>query len=104
MNRSDIVNEVAEVLDSKVQARTAVDAVVRAITKGLAEDGRVHITGLGSLSSEQVPSRMVRNPATGKKVRAKKTARIRFRPATDLKEVLVGRKKIAGIKVQKPTS
>lgn len=103
MNRTDLVKALAEVLDSEVQARTAVDAMFRAVTQGLADDGRVQITGFGSLTCEQVPSRMVRNPATGKKVRAKKTVHFRFKPSDSLKDVLTGRKKMAGVKVPRPT-
>lgn len=94
MNRSDIVDQVAEVTDTKKTARQAVDRTVDTIIRALAEGERVQISGLGVFTPEQVPSRFVRNPATGKKVRAKKTARVKFRPATSLREYIVGRKKL----------
>lgn len=100
MNRSDIVDSVTEVLPNKAKAREVVDVMVETIQRGLVEEGRVHISGLGSFVGEQVPSRMVRNPATGKKVRAKKSGRVRFRPATDMKELLAGRKRLSKKKVK----
>lgn len=91
MNRSDIIEAVAPVVGNHALAREAVDMMVSTIASGMAEGERVHISGLGSFTGEVVPSRMVRNPATGAKVRAKKTGRVRFRPATSLK-ALIARK------------
>lgn len=80
--------------DNRAHSLAVIDAVVAAITRGLVEEGRVHVTGLGSFIGEQVPSRMVRNPATGGRQRAKKSGRVKFRPSLDLKEYLAGRAKL----------
>lgn len=95
MNRTDLVNQVAEAIGGdKKAARVAVDTVFDGITRALVEGDRVHLTGVGTFQAEVVPSRFVRNPATGKKVRAKKTARVRFRPSITLKEYVAGRKRL----------
>lgn len=93
MNRTDIVKNVADVIGDKDVARVAVDEVVASITSALVAGDRVHITGVGVFRAEQVPSRMVRNPATNKRVRVKKTARVKFRPSVGLKDYITGRKK-----------
>lgn len=95
LNRTQIENEVAQALSGgHKEAKEAVAIVIETIQRSLISGERVHITGLGSLNAVQVPSRMVRNPATGTRVRAKKTARIVFRPSDSLKDLVVGRKKL----------
>lgn len=95
VNRTQIENEVAQAITGgHKDAKLAVAIVVETIQRSLIAGERVHITGIGSFTATQVPSRLVRNPATGEQVRAKKTAKIVFRPADTLKELVVGRKKI----------
>lgn len=94
LNRTAIVAAVAEEIGDKAAATKAVTRMVETIQEALADGERVHITGLGTFQAFEVPSRMVRNPATGKKVRAKKTGRVRFRPAGVLKEYIAGKKKV----------
>lgn len=93
MNKTDIVDNVAKVIGDKKTARIAVDEVVASITEALVAGDRVHITGIGVLRAEQVPSRMVRNPATGKRTRAKKTSRVRLRPSEVLRRYIAGQQK-----------
>lgn len=89
LNRTQIENEVARQTGvSHKEAKAAVAVVVDSIQSTLIAEERVHITGLGSFNAQQVPSRMVRNPATGKQVRAEKTARVVFRPSNHLKELI----------------
>lgn len=92
--RSQIEAKVAEEIGDKTTAKAAVETVVESIQRALVDGTEVQIRGLGTLVPEVVPSRMVRNPATGKKVRAKKKGRVKFRPAEGLKELVVGRKKM----------
>lgn len=99
LNRTQIENEVAQQTGvGHKEAKEAVAVVVDTIQRTLISGERVHITGLGSLNAQQVPSRMVRNPATGKRVRAKKTARVVFKPSDHLKELITGRKKLKPLK------
>lgn len=95
LNRTQIENEVAQTISGgHKEAKEAVAVIVETIQRSLIAGERVHITGLGSLNAVQVPSRMVRNPATGKRIRAKKTARVIFKPSDHLKELITGRKKL----------
>lgn len=95
MNRTTLVTHVsARTGLSAAASREVVDAVVDGITRGLVEDGRVQLPGFGTLEVQVVPSRWVRNPATGKKVKAAKNARGKFRAATAMREYATGRKKL----------
>lgn len=92
--RSQIEAKVAEEIGDKTTAKVAVATVVDSIQRALVNGDDVQIRDFGTLVPEVVPSRMVRNPATGKKVRAKKKGRVKFRPAENLKELVVGRKRL----------
>ena len=45
MNKGDLINKVAEVLNSKKEAQTAVDCALSAITDALAEKETVTLVG-----------------------------------------------------------
>lgn len=98
--RADLINEVAENTDlSRREAEHVVHLVQDSVTRALAREERVSIFGFGSLTPKVVPSRMIRNPATGKKMRAKKSARVHFRPAPILKDFISGAKKLPKAKL-----
>ena len=70
MNKSQLVEAVA--LDaniSKVDARKAVDAIIRVTVHSLRQGERLTLTGLGTFSVQQKPARMGRNPRTGAPVK-----------------------------------
>lgn len=93
--RADLINAVAENTDlSRREAERVVHIQQDAITRALTEERRVSIFGFGSLNATIVPSRMIRNPHTGKQMRAKKTARVHFRPAPILKDFISGAKRL----------
>lgn len=93
--RADLINVVAENTDlSRREAEHIVHLQQDAITRALANGQRVSIFGFGSLHGTIVPSRMIRNPATGEQMRSKKTARVYFRPAPILKDFIAGVKKL----------
>lgn len=93
--RADLINTVAENTDlSRRESEQVVHLIQDALTRALAGGDRVSIFGFGSLHAKIVPSRMIRNPATGTKMRAKKSARVHFRPAPILKDFCSGAKKL----------
>lgn len=70
MNKSQLVEAVA--LDaniSKVDARKAVDAIIRVTVHSLRQGERLTLTGLGTFSVQQKSARMGRNPRTGAPVK-----------------------------------
>lgn len=95
MNKTDLIAAIADAADlSRADAAAAVNALTETITRALTEGDKVTIPGFGSFSATQVPSRMVRNPATGKSMRAKKSVRIKFSAGTPMKEIVVGRARL----------
>ncbi len=56
---------------------------------------KVAITGFGSFEKRVREARWVRNPQTGARIKAKKTAVPKFTAGADLKNVVSGAKKLA---------
>ncbi|MGD2124658.1 MAG: HU family DNA-binding protein [Desulfobacteraceae bacterium] len=73
MNKGDLVNEVAKVVDTKKEAQAAVDRVFTAITQTLKKKGTVTLVGFGTFKVDKRRARKGRNPQTGEeiKIRAK---------------------------------
>lgn len=70
MNKAQFVEAIA--LDaniSKIDARKAVDAMIRVTVQSLREGERLTLTGLGTFSVQQKSERVGRNPRTGAAVK-----------------------------------
>lgn len=105
MNKSQFIEALAAHYEgNKKGASKALDSVVDTISRELAKGEKVAITGFGAFEKVVRPSRMVRNPATGARVRAKKTAVPKFRAGAELKAVVSGAKKLPKITAAKTTS
>ena len=94
MNKGQLVDTLAKQFDgNRRAAKHALEAVFDTITREVARGEKVGITGFGAFEKVVRPARMVRNPRTGERSRAKKTAVPRFRAGSDLKAVVSGAKK-----------
>jgi DNA-binding protein HU-beta len=90
-----LIQAVAAYYDgSKSEAAKALNAVVETITYKTAAGEKVSITGFGVFEKVPRSARMVRNPRTGERKRAKATAVPRFRAGSDLKAYVSGAKKV----------
>ena len=95
MNKAELIQAVSEYYDgSKTEAAKALDAVVKTITYKTAAGEKVSITGFGVFEKVPRSARMVRNPRTGERKRAKATSVPRFRAGSDLKAYVSGAKKV----------
>jgi DNA-binding protein HU-beta len=95
MNKAQLIESLADHYDgSKTEAAKALNAVVETITYQTAAGEKVSITGFGVFEKVPRASRMVRNPRTGERKRAKATAVPRFRAGSDLKAYVSGAKKL----------
>ena len=74
MNKGDLVKEVAKVVNTKKEARAAVDCVFSTITKALKKKDTVALVGFGTFKVAQRNARKGRNPQTGQEmtIKAKK--------------------------------
>ncbi|HZJ05039.1 MAG TPA: HU family DNA-binding protein [Nocardioidaceae bacterium] len=95
MNKSQLVDTLAARFDgNKKSAAHALESVLDTITREVAKGEKVAITGFGSFEKRVRDSRWVRNPRTGERIKAKKTAIPKFSPGADLKAVVSGAKKL----------
>ena len=105
MNKAELIQALSEYYDgSKSEAAKALDAVVKTITYKTAAGEKVSITGFGVFERVPRSARMVRNPRTGERKRAKATAVPRFRAGSDLKAYVSGAKKVPKAPAKKATS
>ncbi len=85
MNKAQLVEAIA--LDaniSKIDARKAVDAIIRVTVQSLRERERLTLTGLGTFSVQQKAARVGRNPRTGAAVKIPPRKVIKFRPSVEI--------------------
>lgn len=85
MNKAQFVEAIA--LDAhltKVEARKAVDAMIRVTVQSLREGERLTLTGLGTFSVQQKAERVGRTPRTGAAVKIPPRKVIKFRPTVEI--------------------
>ncbi|HKK98642.1 MAG TPA: HU family DNA-binding protein [Desulfotignum sp.] len=88
MNKGDLINKVAEVLDSKKDAQTAVDCMVKSITDALSKNDSVTLVGFGTFKTAERKARKGRNPQTGKEIDIPSRNVPKFIPGKALKEAV----------------
>jgi len=94
VNKAELIEALAAEFDgSKAQAAKALSAVTDTIMHTTARGEKVSITGFGVFESVRRPARMVRNPRTGERKRAKATSVPKFRAGSELKAFVNGEKK-----------
>ena len=69
---------------SNIDARIAVDAIIRVTVQSLREGERLTLTGLGTFSVQQKAARVGRNPRTGAAVKIPPRKAVKFRPTIEL--------------------
>ena len=95
MNKSQLIDTLAARFEgNRKQAAHALEAVLDTITREVAKGEKVAITGFGSFEKRIRDARWVRNPRTGERIKAKKTAIPKFSAGADLKAVVSGAKKL----------
>ncbi len=95
MNKSQLIDTLAARYEGNRKAAAhALESVLDTITREVAKGEKVAITGFGSFEKRVRDARWVRNPRTGERIKAKKTAVPKFNPGADLKAVVSGAKKL----------
>jgi DNA-binding protein HU-beta len=95
VNKSQLIDTLATRFEgNRKQAAHALESVVDTITREVAKGEKVAITGFGSFEKRVRDARWVRNPRTGERIKAKKTAIPKFSAGADLKAVVSGAKKL----------
>ena len=102
MNKSELIDAVAEKVGGRTAAATAVDAVLESIMSAVAQGDRVGIVGFGTFEKRERGARTARNIRTGATIKVKATSVPAFRAGSGFKEVVAsggkrkGAKKTAG--------
>lgn len=86
MNKGDLINEVAKVVETKKEAQAAVDAVFTAITDALKKNESVTLVGFGTFKVDKRAARKGRNPKTGDTINIAAKSVPKFIPGKALKE------------------
>ena len=95
VNKNQLIEALAARYDgNKKAARHALDSVLDTITREVAKGEKVAITGFGSFEKRVRNARMVRNPQTGERIKAKAKHVPKFTAGQDLKNVVSGAKKL----------
>lgn len=89
MNKSDLVNQVAEACDlTKKEALQAVDAVFNTITEALKAGEKVQLIGFGNFEVRERAARKGRNPQTGAEIDIAASRVPAFKPGKTLKDTV----------------
>ncbi|MEO6701818.1 MAG: HU family DNA-binding protein [Jatrophihabitantaceae bacterium] len=96
MNKTQFIDAVAARLNADHKSTAAIlDAILDEVYANIVKGEKVILTGFGAFERRDRAARIGRNPATGAKVRVKKTSVPAFRPGTEFKEIIAGRRKLA---------
>jgi DNA-binding protein HU-beta len=105
VNKSQLIDTLAARYEgNRKQAAQALEAVIDTITREVAKGEKVAITGFGSFEKRVRDARWVRNPRTGERLKAKKTAVPKFNAGADLKAVVSGAKKLPKLTLSAATT
>jgi DNA-binding protein HU-beta len=88
MNKGDLINEVAKILNTKKEAQAAVDCIFDSITKALKKKGAVTLVGFGTFKVDKRKARTGRNPQTGEAIKIKEKNVPKFVPGKALKDAV----------------
>jgi DNA-binding protein HU-beta len=95
VNKSQLIDALAARFEgNRREAKHALESVLDTITREIAKGEKVAITGFGSFEKRVRDARWVRNPRTGERIKAKKTAVPKFNAGAELKAVVSGAKKL----------
>ena len=88
MNKGDLIDQVAKVVNTKKDAQAAVDAVFSSIAQALKNQDAVTIIGFGTFKINKRSARKGRNPQTGAEIEIKAANVPKFVPGKALKDAV----------------
>ncbi|MDQ1752460.1 MAG: DNA-binding protein HU-beta [Pseudonocardiales bacterium] len=96
MNKTQFIDAVAARLNSDHKSTAIIlDAITDEIYATVVKGEKLTITGFGAFEKRDRAARIGRNPATGARVRVKKTSVPAFRAGAEFKDIISGARKIA---------
>ncbi|HZB50478.1 MAG TPA: HU family DNA-binding protein [Mycobacteriales bacterium] len=95
MNKAQLVEALSARLgEDKKRTAATVDALLDTVYRAVQKGEKVALTGFGVFEKRERAARTARNPATGEKVKVKKTSVPAFRAGQEFKNVVNGSKKL----------
>ena len=88
MNKAELIEEVAQVLNTKTEAKAAIDSILNGIAGAMKRKEDVTITGFGTFKTVKRKARKGRNPFTGEPIKIKAARRVKFVPGKALKDTV----------------
>jgi nucleoid DNA-binding protein len=88
MKKTDLVNEVAKVTETKKEAVMAIEIFLGTIKKTLKKRDKIYLSGFGTFSIVKRKARTGRNPKTGEAVKIAAKFTPKFKPARAFKEAV----------------
>ena len=89
MNKTELVNAIAEDAKlSKVDAKAALDATLKAISNALANNDKVALVGFGTFAVSKRAARTGINPCTKEKIQIPAKKVVKFKPGTELSDLI----------------
>jgi len=88
MNKNDIINEVAKVVQTKKEAQAAVESILSSITDALRKGETVTVSGFGTFKVQKRAARTGRNPKTGAPIEITAANVPRFIPGKAIKDAV----------------
>ncbi|MBT8338576.1 MAG: HU family DNA-binding protein [Desulfatitalea sp.] len=85
MNKSELIDVLAENLDSKKEAAVALESLLEAIAQGLKKGEKITLTGFGTFKIAKRKARTGRNPRTGEAIQIKASKTAQFTAGKALK-------------------
>jgi len=87
MSKSELIDKLAaEAALPKTKVKEVLDAFVKAVSEGLASNGKVALPGLGSFTKTVRKARNGRNPKTGETIQIPEKTGVKFKAASQLNE------------------
>lgn len=102
MNKSELIDTIAEKVGGRAAAAKAVDAVLDSIMAAVAKGERVGIVGFGTFEKRVRGARTARNIRTGATIKVKATSVPAFRAGSGFKETVASGGKKTGAKKAAP--
>ena len=85
MNKAELISAIAEKTGfTKVQAKSALEAIMGATTDALKAGDKVSLVGFGTFATTKRAARKGRNPHTGKEMTIKAKNVVKFKAGSEL--------------------
>ncbi len=85
MNKTELINAIAaEAKLTKVQAKAALEATLKAIEETLVKGDKVALIGFGTFAIQEKAAREGRNPSNGKAIQIPAKKVVKFKAGADL--------------------